>query len=183
MPRSSLHVLRFAPLALFALACSDSPTAPPTPQPITPQAAERTILAPFILPAGADWGHYFVSFDRDRSLDVDVIHYPDGHATGQGLFAIPLVGIGSLKVTGATADASQGCVPESSPCPGANGTPEGSDSFGVAIVNGHVGGFTLHFTSNHWPNPTNTFDVATLTLCFATCSAPIDFHGELHHEP
>jgi hypothetical protein len=183
MSRSRLNVALFTPLVLVALACSESPTAPP--QRMTPDVSERTILAPFILPRGADWGHYFVSFNRDQSLDVDVIHYadpnPNGRMTGRGAFAIPRVGVGVLYVLGGSADPAQGCTPENRVCDGTTG-PESSYSYGFAAVKGRRGSFTLHLESNYWPNPKNTYDTATLTLCLTTCNDYV-FFGELHHEP
>ena len=77
-------------------ACSEPPTAPPD----GPDAdrPDLSIITPVILPAGADWGLYFQSFNQTRSLTARVIHYPDGRVTGSGIFAIPLVGTGILRV-------------------------------------------------------------------------------------
>ena len=57
-------------------ACSEPPTAPPD----GPDAdrPDLSIITPVILPAGADWGLYFQSFNQTRSLTARVIHYPDG---------------------------------------------------------------------------------------------------------
>ena len=189
MNRARRRVPLLVPLLFFAFACSDnSPTAPSSAR-LAPAPPERSIVTPFILPPGADWGHYFASFNRDRTLDVSVIHYPSGAASGGGTVAIPGLGIGLLKVTWAAADPSQGCTPEGAAMP-ATGTcaypnaPEGSNSSGVAIVHGRLGSFALHLQSNYWPNPTNTYDTATLTLCLATTGCrTYDFYGELHHEP
>lgn len=183
MSRARRHATLLIPLVFAAFACSESPTTPTRP-PLAPEPPERSILTPFILPPGADWGHYFASFNRDRTLDVSVIHYPSGAASGGGTVAIPYVGIGVLRVTSAAADPSQGCTPESSPCGTFSTVPEGSNSSGVAIVDGRPGTFALHLQSNHWPNPTNTYDTATLTLCAAaTGCRSFEFYGELHHEP
>jgi hypothetical protein len=183
MRRTCRHGTLLVPLLFFAFACSDSPTAPPATQ-LAPVPPERSILTPFILPPGADWGHYFVSFNRDRTLDVSVIHYPSRAPSGRGTVAIPQVGIGLLFVTSAAADPTQGCTPDGSPCGTFSNVPEGSNSSGIAFLNGRPGTFALHLQSNYWPNPTNTYDTATLTLCVpATVCRSYDFAGELHHEP
>ena len=92
-------------------ACSESPTSPPD----GPDAdrPDLSIITPVILPAGADWGLYFQSFNQTRSLTARAIHYPDGRVTGSGIFAIPLVGTGILRVTGASPYGN--CIPRGSP--------------------------------------------------------------------
>ena len=96
---------------LVLAACSEPPTAPPD----GPDAErpDLSIITPVILPAGADWGLYFQSFNQTRSLTTRVIHYPDGSVSGSGIFVIPLVGTGVLRVTGASPYGN--CIPQGSP--------------------------------------------------------------------
>jgi hypothetical protein len=191
MSRARRQATLLIPLLLFAFACSENPTAP-TPSQAAPESPELGILTPFLLPPGADWGHYFTSFNRDRALAVSVIHYPNGSARGSGTFAIPISATqritGLLRVTQATADPAQGCTPDGTPCDAAHTVPEGSDASGIAVVNGQPGTFTLHLQSNFWPRNDNIFDpnydTATLTLSAGGATyGPFQFYGELHHEP
>jgi hypothetical protein len=47
---------------VIAAACSEGPTAPPSEPEPTP--ADLSVITPFLLPAGADWGLYFQSFNQ-----------------------------------------------------------------------------------------------------------------------
>ena len=127
-------------------------------------------------------GQYFVSFNRDRSLSADVIHYASGTVSGRGAFAIPGVGVGQLRVTSATPYG--GYLPNGT---GTSGVPESSIATGTAtFLTGQRVPFTLDLHSNYWPNATNTYDTATLYFCpvatYTSCT-PYPFFGELHHEP
>ena len=170
---------------LVSAACSDSPTAPPS-QP-DPDPADLSIITPVILPAGADWGLYFQSFNQTRSLTARVIHYPDGTVSGSGIFAIPLVGTGVLRVTGATPYGN--CIPQGSPCGTVTNIPESAVATGTArFLSGRMVGqqvpLTLDLHSTFFPDQTTIFDMAFLKFCSAGSSCPTyDFFGELHHEP
>jgi hypothetical protein len=170
---------------LVAAACTDSPTAPlsdPDPNP-----ADLSIITQFILPAGADWGLYFQSFNQTRSLTTRVIHYPSGTVTGSGIFTIPLVGTGILRVTGATPYGN--CIPQGSPCGTISNVPESAVATGTALFfSGPRAGqrvpFTLDLHSTFFPDQTSVFDQAYLQFCSAGISCPTyQFFGELHHEP
>jgi hypothetical protein len=171
---------------LLASACGESPTEPPAdlsdPTPIDP-----SVITPIILPSGADWGLYFQSFNQTRSLTARAIHYPDGTVTGRGIFTLPTVGSGILRVTGATPYGN--CIPQASPCGTVTNVPESAITTGTAtFLSGSRAGrsfpFTLDLHSNLWPNPTNTFDTATLTFCYTSSRChSYSFFGELHHEP
>jgi hypothetical protein len=191
MSRARRQATLLIPLVLFAFACSESPTAPPPTQ-TAPESPELGVLTPFLLPPGADWGHYFTSFNRDRLLAVSVIHYPNGSARGSGTFAIPISPTekyaGLLRVTEAHRDLAQECTPDNTACDAAHPVPESSYSSGFAIVNGRPGTFTLHLKSNYWPRNDDIFDpnydTATLTLVVpGVAPGPYEFYGELHHEP
>src|SRR5215208_7107696 len=170
---------------LVSAACSDSPTAPPS-QP-DPDPADLSIITPVILPAGADWGLYFQSFNQTRSLTARVIHYPDGTVTGSGIFTIPLVGVGILRVTGATPYGN--CIPRGSPCGTVSNVPESAVATGtVRFLSGprvgQVRRFTLDLHSTFFPDGTSVFDQAFLKFCSSGTSCPTyGFFGELHHEP
>jgi hypothetical protein len=177
----------FAVLAgvLLATACGENPTSPDTQAP-DPTPIDPSIITPFILPAGADWGLYFQSFNQTKELTARVIHYPSGTVTGRGYFAIPLFGTGVLRVTAASPYGD--CIPHASPCGTVTNVPESAVARGTAFFlsgthAGQVARFRLDLHSNQWPNPTNTFDTATLSVCFTTGCVSSTFYGELHHEP
>lgn len=183
------------PALLLSSSCSDLPTAPPQPRP-TPTAAEPnpSVFTPLLLPAGADWGHYFVSFDPDRHLSVEVVHYPDGSVTGRGFFIAPGSGaVGTLRVT-TLVNTFDGCTPYSTPCTGAPGEiPESSTVSGVGLIGTIPLTFTLVLDSHLWPppgtgvppapNPGTDYDAATLRVCMLGACTETPFRGELHHEP
>jgi len=183
MLRSYRLVLSLSTL-FVAAACADNPVAPPTSRPTIPAAADPSILTPILLPPGADWGLYFISFNRNRSLAAEVTHdQTSGAASGRGTFLIPGFGSGVLQIT--SAETYGGYVPNGQ---GTSGVPESAHTSGVALLSGPVPRylpFTLDLHSNYWPNPENTFDTATLS--FPGCGAPVgctfSFFGELHHEP
>jgi hypothetical protein len=198
MPRVHPALASVVSVLMLGAACADSPTVPPRPQ-LAPIPTEPSfgILTPFIFPAGADWGHYFVSFNPDRHLSVKVIHYPDNSVRGQGVFIIPGVGIGRLRVT-TLVSTSDDCVPWGTPCtdPNATNIPESSTVSGDGMMGPFPLTFTLELKSNLWPpqgwtpgtDPGTAYDTATLwlTICvIGTCTAapPTTFYGELHHEP
>lgn len=174
--------------ALIGVACSESPTAP-TQLKVSPSQPENSVITPLLLPRGAAWGLYFVSFNRDRNLTLDAIHYKTGVTRGQGSFLIPGVGAGALYV--ARAYAYGGCTPEGlgTPCDPNNnvGVPESARVFGIAfLARGGRVPFKVDLHSNFWPNPTNTYDTADLYFCdptYTACSFVSHFYGELHHEP
>jgi hypothetical protein len=170
---------------LMLAACGESPSAP-----LDDPGSDRpdlSIITPVILPAGADWGLYFQSFNQTRSLTARVIHYPDGSVSGSGIFAIPLVGTGVLRVTGATPYGN--CIPQGSPCGTVTNIPESAVATGTArFLSGRMVGqqvpFTLDLHSTFFPDQTTIFDMAFLKFCSAGSSCPTyDFFGELHHEP
>jgi hypothetical protein len=169
------------PLLLLAVACAEAPTGPTTDQPGT-TPPDLSVITPFLLPPGADWGLYFASFNPNRALNARVIHYPSGSVTGNGSFAIPGAGSGVLRVTGLESIYG-GYLPERS----SSGTvPESAVVTGVARFLGRLAltPFRLDLHSNLWPNPTNTYDTATLTFCYtSTNCVAYSFYGELHHEP
>jgi hypothetical protein len=177
------RIAGLVPAIVFAAGCSDSPTGP---EPEPPPDPELSVITPFLLPPGADWGLYFQSFNQTRNLTARVIHYPDGTVTGNGYFAIPLVGSGVLRVTGATPYGN--CIPQGSPCGTVTNVPESAVATGTArFLSGPRAGrqvpFTLDLHSTFWPL-SNTLDQATLTFCTTTnpCGS-YGFVGELHHEP
>jgi hypothetical protein len=176
---------------LLLAACSDLPLAPTTPiaptapAPIPPQLG---LFTPVLLPPGADWGLYFVSFNPDRALAAEVIHRPAG-VTGRGTFVVPLVGSGKFEITGLVSTYG-GYTPWASP----TGTvPESAIVTGVATVAGALAPqpIELDLHSNLWPRPdgsyTPPYDTATLYFCtdltYTTCTVVATFDGELHHEP
>jgi hypothetical protein len=171
---------------LLATACGENPTAPPSDVP-DPTPIDPSIITPFILPSGADWGLYFQSFNQTKTLTARVIHYPSGVVNGNGYFAVPLFGTGVLRVTSARPYGN--CIPQASPCGTVTNVPESAVARGMAtfLSGAHAGQvvpFRLDLHSNLWPNPTNTFDTATLKLCFtSTQCVSQSFYGELHHEP
>jgi hypothetical protein len=194
MSRVRLALGLVVPALLLSSACSDSPTAPPRPQlapiPVEPQPS---IFTPLLLPAGADWGHYFVSFDPDRHLSVEVVHYPDGSVTGRGIFIAPGAGtVGTLKVT-TLVNTFDGCVPYSTPCDADHSIPESSTVSGVGLIGAIPLTFTLVLDSHLWPppgtglppapDPGTDYDAATLTVCMLGRCTETSFRGELHHEP
>jgi hypothetical protein len=195
MSRVRSAVVIAVPVLLLASACSDLPTAASRP-PITPITAEPSqgIFTPLLLPAGADWGHYFVSFDPDRHLSVEVVHYPDGSVTGRGIFIVPGARtFGTLRVT-RLVNTFDGCTPYSTPCTGAPGEiPESSTVSGVGLIGAIPLTFTLVLDSHLWPppgtgpppspNPGTDYDVARLTVCVLGTCTETEFKGELHHEP
>jgi hypothetical protein len=168
---------------IVAAACTDGPTAPPR----DPDPADLSVISRFILPAGADWGLYFQSFNQTRSLTTRVIHFPDGSVTGSGIFTIPLVGTGILRMTGATPYGN--CIPRGSPCGTITNVPESAVATGtVRFLSGprvgQVRPFTLDLHSTFFPDQTTVFDRAFLKFCSSESSCPTyDFFGELHHEP
>lgn len=170
---------------LLAAACSESPTAPAAVKPVAIDSA-NSIITPFLLPPGADWGQYFISFNRDRYLTARVIHYPNGVVTGNGQFLIPGAKSGGFRIYAAAPYG--GCVPNGSACGSVTNIPESDIVTGIAFF--YTGGsapIKIDMYSNYWPNPTNTFDTATLSFCtdytYATCPVSYYFFGELHHEP
>jgi hypothetical protein len=180
---------------LVLTACSDLPTTPSQSRP-TPIAAEPSpsVYTPLLLPAGAEWGHYFNSFNMDRHLSVYVISYPDRSARGRGIFVLPGGGgAGTLNVT-KVESTSADCVPWGTPCETAPAPkiPESSTVSGDGTINGMRMTFTLQLQSNQWPpqgwtpgsDPGTNYDTARLTVCpvGATCTTTT-FYGELHHEP
>jgi hypothetical protein len=177
LPRRPMAAI---PFVLLAAACAEAPTAPTDDQ-VTPPP-DLSVITPFLLPPGADWGLYFVSFDQDRNLSARVIHYPDGSATGNGSFAIPGGKSGVLRVTSATPYGN--CLPNGAPCGTITNVPESAVATGTAtLLTGRQVPFTLDLHSNYWPT-VNSYDTATLTLCYSSrhC-ASYSFYGELHHEP
>ncbi|MFL5447210.1 MAG: hypothetical protein ACJ8AY_08530 [Gemmatimonadales bacterium] len=170
---------------LVLAACSETPSAPP--DALDADGPDLRIITPVILPAGADWGLYFQSFNQTRSLTTRVIHYPDGSVSGSGIFAIPLVGTGILRVTGATPYGN--CIPQGSPCGTVTNIPESAVATGTArFLSGPRAGqqvpFTLDLHSTFFPDQTSVFDRATLRFCSASSSCrSYSFFGELHHEP
>jgi hypothetical protein len=198
MPRSRRTLARIAP-ALFLVAvlpgitaCVDSPTAPPRP-PLSPIEAEPApgIFTPLLLPADADWGHYFVSFNPDRHLSVEVRHYPDGSVEGRGIFVVPgLARFGTLQVT-TLVNTFDGCTPYSTPCDENHTVPESSTVSGVGLIGAIPLTFELVLDSHLWPpqgwtpgaDPGTDYDAATLTVCTLGTCTTTTFYGELHHEP
>jgi hypothetical protein len=178
LPRSRV---RFIPALLLAAACAEGPTAPPTDEP-----PDLSVITPFLLPPGADWGLYFVSFNPNRSLNARVIHYPSGAVSGNGSFAIPGARSGVLRVTGAQPYGN--CIPNASPCGTVTNVPESAVATGTAtFLTGRRVPFRLDLHSNYWPNPSNIYDTATLAFCtdysYSSCPVSYSFYGELHHEP
>jgi hypothetical protein len=194
MPRVRPLFALVPPAFLLTSACSEMATAPPEPRP-APIAAEPAfgIFTPLLLPVGADWGHYFVSFDLDRHLSVQVVHYPDGSVTGKGIFIVPgLATVGTLKVT-TLVNTFDGCVPYSAPCDADHTIPESSTVSGVGLIGAIPLTFTLVLDSHLWPppgtglppapDPGTDYDAATLTVCMLGRCTETAFYGELHHEP
>jgi hypothetical protein len=168
------------PFLMLAAACAEAPTAPMD-EPATRQP-ELSVITPFLLPLGADWGLYFVSFNHNRTLNARVIHYPDGSATGNGSFTIPGGRSGVLRVSSATPYGN--CLPNGVPCGTVTSVPESAIVTGTAtLLTGRQVPFTLDLHSNYWPT-VDTYDTATLTLCYSSsrCGS-YSFYGELHHEP
>lgn len=182
MPRVFPRITLLVPTLWLAAACTDGPTAPATDQSrrIEP---DPSVITPFLLPPGADWGLFFGSFNPDRALNARVIHYPSGSVTGNGSFTVPGATSGVLRITGATPYG--GCIPHGSPCGTISNVPESAIATGTArLITGRRVPFTLDLHSTFWPNPTNTFDEATLTLCYRSKECvSYSFYGELHHEP
>jgi hypothetical protein len=170
------------PSLLLAAACAESPTAPSTDSPPA-IAPNPSVVTPFLLPPGADWGLYFQSFNQNRTLNARVIHYPSGSVTGNGSFVIPGARSGVLRVSAATPYGN--CIPNGHVCDEDHHVPESAIASGTAtFLSGRQVPFTLDLHSNFWPNPTNTYDAARLTLCYtSTNCASYSFYGELHHEP
>jgi len=182
------------PALVLVPACSEAPTAPRPARP-SPVGAEPKpgLFTPLLLPAGADWGHYFVSFNPDRHLSVEVRHYPDGSVQGTGIFVVPgLASFGTLRVT-TLVNTFDGCTPYSTPCDESHTTPESSTVSGVGLIGAIPVTFELVLDSHLWPppgtglppspNPGTDYDVATLTVCMLGACRTTAFYGELHHEP
>jgi hypothetical protein len=181
------------PALVLMSACSDAPTAPSqirlAPIPAEPRPS---VFTPFLLPPGAKWGHYFVSFNTDRRLDADAIQYYDGHVDGHGVFIIPGVGSGTLEVT-KIESTSADCVPYGTPCDQAPEPkiPESSTVSGVGSMGVTPLTFTLELQSHLWPpqgwtpgtDPGTDYDTALLTICTVDGCTTTTFYGELHHEP
>jgi hypothetical protein len=182
MPRTLLKASLLFPVLWLAAACTEGPTGP-TREQSRPGRPDPSVITPFLLPPGADWGLYFGSFNRDRALNARVIHYPSGSVTGNGSFTVPRATSGVLRVTGATPYGD--CIPHGSPCGTISNVPESAVATGTALlITGKRVPFTLDLHSTFWPNPTNTFDTAKLTLCYrSTKCVSYSFYGELHHEP
>jgi hypothetical protein len=164
----------------IATACGEAPTAPE--DDLASPPPDLSVITPLLLPPGADWGLYFVSFNQTRALNARVIHYPDGSARGNGSFTVPDGLSGFLRVRTATPYGD--CLPTGSPCGTITNTPESAVVTGTAtLLNGRRAAFTLDLHSNYWPT-VNTYDTATLELCFKSgrCVS-YSFYGELHHEP
>ena len=184
----SLRHLVLVSTVLIGVACSESPTAP-TPAPLAPKTADNSVITPILLPPGAAWGVYFTSFNTDRNLTLEAIHYYDGTSSGRGSFYVPRIGAGVLYVTRVVG--SNRCLPEGTgtPCDPNNnvGVPEDATVYGYAVlVNRTIRPFKVDLYSNFWPNPTNTFDTAALYFCdptYTACTLVSNFYGELHHEP
>jgi hypothetical protein len=168
------------PLLLLAVACAESPTAPENDSLTTPP--DLSVITPLLLPPGADWGLYFVSFNQTKSLNARVIHYPDGSAKGNGAFAVPGGINGLLRITSAVPYGN--CLPNGAPCGTVTNVPESAITKGVAtLLTGRQVPFTLDLHSNYWPT-VSTYDTAKLTLCYtSTRCKSYSFYGELHHEP
>ena len=168
-----MRATALAATLLIAAACNESPTAPSLENP--PEKPDLSIITPLILPAGADWGLYFQSFNSTRSLTTRVIHYQDGTVTGRGIFTIPLVGTGILRVTGATPYGN--CIPQGSPCGTISNVPE--SAVATATVRflsgprvGQIRQFTLDLHSTFFPDQTTVFDQAFLNFCRPEAAAP-----------
>jgi hypothetical protein len=168
-----------ASILLLVAACTEAPTEPSETVTAPP---ELSVITPLLLPPGADWGLYFVSFNQDRTLHTRVIHYPDGSATGDGAFVLPDGRSGVLRVTSASPYGD--CLPNGAQCGEITNVPESAVVTGWArLGTGRRIPFTLDLHSNYWPT-VSTYDTATLTLCY-TSRRCVDymFFGELHHEP
>ena len=165
---------------LLAAGCGEAPTAPE--EEIVPSDPDLSVITPFLLPPGADWGLYFVSFNQTRTLHASAIHYPDNSATGRGSFTVPGGVSGFLRVT--SVEGYGDCLPTGSPCGTITNIPESGIARGTAtLLTGRTVPFTLDLHSNYWPVE-STYDTATLTLCYtATRCKSYSFYGELHHEP
>jgi hypothetical protein len=172
-PAAAISVL------ILAAACAEAPTAPD--QQIETPPPDLSVITPILLPPGADWGLYFVSFNQTRTLHASAIHYPDGSASGTGSFTVPGVS-GLLQVT--SVDPYGDCLPTGSPCGTVTNVPESGVARGMAtLLTGRRVPFTLDLHSNFWP-VVNTYDTARLTLCSSpTKCRAYSFYGELHHEP
>lgn len=192
MTRLQAALTILAPALLLVSACSESPTAPNRPR-LAPTAAAPApgLFTPLLLPPDADWGHYFVSFNPDRHLSVEVRHYPDGSVQGTGIFVVsggtPL---GTLKVT-TLVNTFDGCTPYSTPCDQDHTVPESSTVSGVGLIGAIPLTFELVLDSHLWPphgwepgaDPGTDYDTATLTVCMLGTCTTTTFYGELHHEP
>ncbi len=183
--------LAIAAIVLTVVACSDSTG--PLPKKTVPTGPENSVITPILLPPGAAWGLYFFSFNTDRNLTIDAIHYYNGASSGRGSFFVPGTAAGVLYVTNVVAQ-DLGCVPNGTgnPCDPNNniGVPESAWAYGFAVLaNRTTRPFKVDLHSNYWPDPTNPnapFDTATLYFCDATytnCGVVSNFVGELHHEP
>ena len=102
-------------------------------------------------------------------------------------FNIPVVGVGVLRVTGATPYGNG--IPQGSPCGTVTKVPEsavvtGSARFLSGLRVGQTVPFTLDLHSTFFPDQTTAFDQAYLNFCSEGSSCPTyQFFGELHHEP
>jgi hypothetical protein len=136
------------PAVLLGTACSESPTGPDE-HPVSP-ASELSVITPFLLPPGADWGLYFVSVNQTRTLQARVIHYPDGSARGNGAFTVPGGRSGGLRIPSAVPYGN--CLPNGAPCGTITDVPESAVTRGVAtLATGRRVPFTLDLHSNYWP--------------------------------
>lgn len=175
----SRRISAAAAIFVLAAACSEAPTAPR--EELLPPDPDLSVITPVLLPPGADWGLYFVSFNQTRTLQARAIHYPDGSASGSGSFTVPGGISGFLRVT--SVEGYGNCIPTGSPCGTITNVPESGVARGTAtLLTGEVP-FTLDLHSNFWPVE-STYDTATLTLCYTSrrCKS-YSFYGELHHEP
>lgn len=183
MPRIRYTTALWVPVLLLAAACAEGPTSP-SKERTDALPPDLSVITPFLLPSDADWGLYFASFNPNRTLNARVIHHRDNSVSGNGSFVIPGAVSGVLRVTGATPYGN--CIPQGSQCGTITNVPESAIATGTALVIGRLlpVPFRLDLHSNFWPNPTNTYDTATLTLRYSLSnSASYSFYGELHHEP
>ncbi|HZA97809.1 MAG TPA: hypothetical protein VE399_03465 [Gemmatimonadales bacterium] len=150
----------------FAAGCSEAPTAPE--EEMVPPDPELSVITPLLLPPGADWDMYFVSFNQTRTLHARVIHCPDGSASGTGSFTVSGGPSGYLRIT--SAEPYGDCLPKGSPCGTVTNVPESAVTRGTAtLLTGRRVPFTLDLHSNFWP-VASTYDTATLTLCYTTAN-------------
>jgi hypothetical protein len=134
-----VHLRRLSALfgvLLIGAGCSEGPTAPE--EQAAPPDPELSVITPLLLPPGADWGLYFVSFNRTRTLHARAIHYPDGSARGTGSFTVAGGPSGFLRIT--SAEPYGDCLPTGSPCGTVTDVPESAVTRGTAtLLNGRGG--------------------------------------------